>query len=273
MGCPGWTSSGDSKAMKNRHQQRIFCDSMITRDIAKAFTLIELLVVMSIVALLIAILLPALKNARSVARSAQCMSNERSVAAMMFIYAQDYNDQMPIRRTSVNGIYTDSWVRGVWTYMNNGQKLAIKYDKTKLVGTALNCPESQTDIKDNPNWGRIYAYNQWFKLPNGKNIYQGQNVTFRLNDVKKSSQVFLLVEQGTKGSWTSNKWVFSDYTANALDHNDQCLVNHHTASKGTNATFCDGHVSFMNANDFPLDADGSFAYEAWSGFWHGSTDK
>ncbi len=259
--------------MKNTHQQHTVLGTLITRDMHRGFTLIELLVVISIVALLIAILLPALKNARSVARSAQCMSNQRSVAAMMFIYAQDYDDHMPIRRTSVSGTYTDSWVRGVWTYMNNGQKLKIKYDKAKLVGTALNCPESQTDIKDNPNWGRIYTYNQWFKKRDGNSIYQGQNVTFRLGDVKKASSVFLLVEQGTKGSWTSNKWVFADYTANALDHNDQCLVNHHTASKGTNATFCDGHVSFMNPEDFPLDSDGSFAYEAWNWRWHGQTNK
>lgn len=259
--------------MKQDQGDAFFFDKMITRDIKSGFTLIELLVVMSIVALLIAILLPALKNARSVARSAQCMANERSVAGLMFIYTQDYNDYMPIRRTSVSGTYTDSWVRGIWTYMNNGVALKLKYDKAKLKGTAMNCPQTQTDVKDNPSWGRIYTYNQWFKRPNGKNIYQSQNVTFRLGDVKENAKVFLLVEQATKGSWTSYKWVFADYTANALDHSDQILVNHHTASKGTNATFCDGHVRFMNSEDFPQDSDGTFAYEAWNKYWHGQTNK
>lgn len=259
--------------MKQQHCDTYFFAKMISRDIKQGFTLIELLVVISIVALLIAILLPALKSARSVARSAQCMSNERSVGGLMFVYSQDYDDNMPIRRTSVIGTYTDSWVRGVWTYMNNGVKLNLKYDKSKLKGTALSCPETQTDVADNPSWGHIYTYNQWFKKPSGSSIYQGQNVTFRLSDVKKNSEVFLLVEQATKGGWTGGKWVFADYTANALDHSDQKLVNHHTSSKGTNATFCDGHVTYMADEDFPHDNDGTYVYESWNYRWHGATNK
>ena len=58
-----------------------------------AFTLIELLVVISIVALLIAILLPALGQARQVAKTIQCRSNYRQVGLGAAMYLSD-NDQV-----------------------------------------------------------------------------------------------------------------------------------------------------------------------------------
>lgn len=54
------------------------------------FTLIELLVVISIVALLIAMLFPAIKRARTIARRAICMSNQRGVALAQRTYENDY---------------------------------------------------------------------------------------------------------------------------------------------------------------------------------------
>lgn len=60
----------------------------------KAFTLIELLVVISIIALLIAILLPALRQAREVARSAQCLSSLRQLGIAMTAHQADNKDQM-----------------------------------------------------------------------------------------------------------------------------------------------------------------------------------
>jgi prepilin-type N-terminal cleavage/methylation domain-containing protein len=59
-----------------------------------AFTLIELLVVVSIIALLIGILLPALGQARTAARTAQCLSNLRSIAQAAASYETD-NRRLP----------------------------------------------------------------------------------------------------------------------------------------------------------------------------------
>lgn len=253
----------------NRQSLRLTPHQMRT-----AFTLIELLVVISIVALLMAILLPALKSARSVARNAQCMSNQRSTTALMFVYSEDYNTYLPVRRTlDSSGTYLAGWPNLIWPYVNNGQKLANKNDKAKMLPTVLNCPEGQTDIKENPNWGRIYSLNQWFKLPSNSSIYQGANKSIRLADVKRNSEVFLLVEQTNKASWAGNQWIWDDYTSNPLNHSQEQLVNHHTSSKGTNAAFCDGHVRFMNQDDFPHTNAVTFVTESYDYRWHGSTNK
>lgn len=63
---------------------------MIFGKRAGGFTLIELLVVISIIAILIALLLPALSQAREVARRTVCATNVRSVAMAANVFAGDY---------------------------------------------------------------------------------------------------------------------------------------------------------------------------------------
>ncbi len=57
----------------------------------RGFTLIELLVVISIMALLIGLLLPALGRARESARTAQCLSNVRSLEMAHWTYMTEHN--------------------------------------------------------------------------------------------------------------------------------------------------------------------------------------
>lgn len=69
----------------------------------QAFTLIELLVVIAIIGLLISILMPALSSARSVAKSAICLTRLRTAGQGMVLYANDNRDTMvPGRLPKVN---------------------------------------------------------------------------------------------------------------------------------------------------------------------------
>lgn len=60
------------------------------------FTLIELLVVIAIIAILAAILFPVFASARESARRASCLSNEKQITNGMLMYAQDYDEQLPL---------------------------------------------------------------------------------------------------------------------------------------------------------------------------------
>ena len=61
-----------------------------------AFTLVELLVVIGIIAILISVLLPALARARESANRAACLSNMRTIAQTILIYAHDNRQQVTL---------------------------------------------------------------------------------------------------------------------------------------------------------------------------------
>ena len=65
----------------------------------RGFTLIELLVVIAIIAILAAILFPVFARAREAARKTTCISNLKQIALAALMYAQDYDEALPIATT------------------------------------------------------------------------------------------------------------------------------------------------------------------------------
>jgi len=94
------------KALSSTRQQINYYKS--DSNIRPAFTLIELLVVIAIIALLISILLPALGQARQVARQLVCSTKLRTVAQAQTLYGNSWKDHIAGPNTSgADGQYQD----------------------------------------------------------------------------------------------------------------------------------------------------------------------
>ena len=95
------------------------------------FTLIELLVVIAIIAILAAILFPVFARARDKARQSSCLSNVKQLTSGILMYAQDYDEFLPISSPV-------RWWNLVQPYVKNTQILVCPSRPTFARGYGCN---------------------------------------------------------------------------------------------------------------------------------------
>jgi len=88
------------------------------RPAPRGFTLIELLVVIAIIAILAAILFPVFAQAREAARKASCQSNVKQMSLGISMYAQDFDEQLPMGSRTING-QNWRWMHQTYPYVKN----------------------------------------------------------------------------------------------------------------------------------------------------------
>jgi len=125
------------------------------------FTLIELLVVIAIIAILAALLLPALKQARDMAKTAYCKNNLKTVGTLWRIYIDDFNGWMP-RGNEDDGIGKWFNSRGTMGHYlgDKGTPHGIMNDNSPV----LDCPSSNQHYRTPKNNGDC-----WKHVPYGYN--------------------------------------------------------------------------------------------------------
>ena len=128
------------------------------------FTLIELLVVIAIIAILVSTLLPALNNARTLAKRTTCLNNLKQIYSGTLMYIDDYREYLPFLS---NG--NDYTFYGIWPVVMRSN-LGLSYRNNTSVQakgpTVIKCPAS-----NDGNWmAPDYAPSTGFKNLNWKEI-------------------------------------------------------------------------------------------------------
>jgi prepilin-type N-terminal cleavage/methylation domain-containing protein/prepilin-type processing-associated H-X9-DG protein len=122
--------------------------SSLRRPDSRGFTLIELLVVIAIIAILAAILFPVFAQARDKARQATCLSNCRQIGLAVQMYAQDWEESLPLDSHSGDA----GWLTTLQAY-----------SKSKLLNR---CPSDPSSNFNQTN-GRLTSYAINFYLTPG----------------------------------------------------------------------------------------------------------
>ena len=243
-----------------------------------AFTLIELLVVISIIALLVSILLPSLKNARSQAKSAMCMTNIRQLCLAAHYYA-DNNDG---KLMEIANMASKSWFNYLARELND--KLYQKNPQKNLDGAmaVMFCPATEHPPGDAAHavpfqWGsakymwRIYnqgegsyGINQWLvTYPVAFSYYPKKDHLLNFSSLRGDTPAF--ADCTWQGSYpTSDDWgpdypidpefglVLGDLTG---DGTGRFYLDRH--NMGINMGFVDSHVEKIK----PLE-------KLWTLPWH-----
>ena len=202
-----------------------------SRKRCKGFTLIELLVVIAIIAILASLLLPALAQSKERALRSNCLSNIRQQAIALTLYANDFDDLLPIRSTFSYSLSPDNKIprseKQANEFLTGLGKLYSSYIPSPRV---FYCPSLRTKESINLHYDGPYGWqkNYPFHTTGGSNGINCGYIYLFDSHFKNSKRLSKL----------SNEALSSDFFP--LGFGDFCHMT------GYNVAYGDGHGAWYS---------------------------
>lgn len=194
----------------------------------RGFTLIELLVVIAIIAILSAILFPVFARARENARRASCLSAEKQIGLGLMMYAQDYDEKMPLYYFT--GSVSYAWNGALAPYVKNDQIFI--------------CPSASEILY----WCGPTVVHPYESGSYGYNIYLGTTTPVSLASVQSPSETVAIGEITQTVDWSimyaPSQWGIArtPICGTGTTLGDQIAFRHF---EGNDIVFMDGHAKWM----------------------------